>query len=166
MDLEKLGATMQERRTALGIPRAVVARRIGVSPSYLWMLEEAKPRASGEPSRPSRALLQSWGHALGLDEEGTVYVMSLADYEAQDHGEGQARTPNEDQRRLRAERQNFLHQPRGIVAARLTTALARTLQDAATLDDDSWDEVVASAGSMIEWLGFKARRASRDSVEQ
>jgi transcriptional regulator with XRE-family HTH domain len=164
VDLEKLGAEMKQRRKALGMPGALVARRIGVSPSYLWMIESAKPRANGEPSKPSAKLMQLWAHALSLDEEGTQYVMGLAGHGGQEIAEetkrqGGATVLTEEQQRRRAVREQFLGQPRGMVTSGLTSRLGRTLEEAANLDEDTWDDVISSAGSMIDWMGFKVWRA-------
>ena len=81
MDLHRLGTVLREQRAVIGIPAAEVARRIGVSPTYVWMVERARPRKGGEPSRPSRALLEQWAHVLGMDERYRRQVLLLAGYE-------------------------------------------------------------------------------------
>jgi transcriptional regulator with XRE-family HTH domain len=80
MDLERLGSVLRERREALGIPAAEIARRVGVSPAYVWMVENARPRKSGEPSRPREAVLDRWTRALGMDERYARQVLRLGGY--------------------------------------------------------------------------------------
>jgi transcriptional regulator with XRE-family HTH domain len=80
MDLERLGAALRERREALGIPRAAVARRVGVTPTYIWLIEGTRPRKGGKPSRPAQAVLERWTAALGMDERYTRQALVLAGY--------------------------------------------------------------------------------------
>src|ERR1700732_1506674 len=84
MDLVRLGQELRQRRKVGGIARTRLARRVGVSPTYLWMLEEAKPRANGEPSRPSRYLLMQLAAELDMDVQHTEWILGLADYETVD----------------------------------------------------------------------------------
>jgi transcriptional regulator with XRE-family HTH domain len=80
LDLPALGVELRRRRRALRIPSAEFARRIGVSQTYVWLIEAAKPRASGEPSRPSEDLLQRWTAALGMSESESRRIRELAGY--------------------------------------------------------------------------------------
>lgn len=80
MDLTRLGAALRERREALGIPRTEIARRVDVTPTYVWLIETAKTRSGGEPSRPTRSVLERWSVALGMDERYTKQVLALAAY--------------------------------------------------------------------------------------
>jgi transcriptional regulator with XRE-family HTH domain len=82
MDLIRLAAVLRERREALGISAAEIARRVGVSPTYVWMVELARPRKGGEPSRPGAALLEKWARALGMDERYARQLLLLAGYES------------------------------------------------------------------------------------
>ncbi len=80
IDLPTLGRELRQRRRALRIPSAEFARRIGVSQTYVWLIEAAKPRSSGEPSRPSEDLLQRWTEALGMTESEARRIYELAGY--------------------------------------------------------------------------------------
>ncbi len=80
IDLPALGRDLRARRKALRLPSAELARRIGVSPTYVWLIEQAKPRSNGEPSRPSEDVLSSWTAVLGLDEEEAQRLRELAGY--------------------------------------------------------------------------------------
>ncbi len=80
LDLPTLGVELRRRRRALRIPSAEFARRIGVSQTYVWLIEAAKPRSSGEPSRPSEDLLQRWTAALGMNEAESRRIRELAGY--------------------------------------------------------------------------------------
>ena len=80
MDLTRLGAALRERREALGIPRTEIARRVDVTPTYVWLIETAKTRSGGEPSRPTQSVLERWSVALGMDERYTKQLLALAGY--------------------------------------------------------------------------------------
>jgi transcriptional regulator with XRE-family HTH domain len=80
LDLSRLGHELRTRRRALRIPSAELARRIGVSPTYVWLIEQSKPRQSGEPSRPSEDLLRRWMAALGMDASDARRIRELAGY--------------------------------------------------------------------------------------
>jgi transcriptional regulator with XRE-family HTH domain len=80
LDLTRLGHELRTRRRALRIPSAELARRIGVSPTYVWLIEQSKPRKSGEPSRPSEDLLRRWMAALGMDTSEAQRIRELAGY--------------------------------------------------------------------------------------
>jgi transcriptional regulator with XRE-family HTH domain len=80
IDLPTLGRELRQRRRALRMPSAEFARRIGVSQTYVWLIEAAKPRPSGEPSRPSEDLLQRWTEALGMTESEARHIHELAGY--------------------------------------------------------------------------------------
>src|SRR5690348_13498780 len=81
MDLKRLASVLREQRETVGVPAAELARRVGVSPTYVWMVEHARPRKGGEPSRPSRAVLERWARALGMDDRYARQVLALAGYE-------------------------------------------------------------------------------------
>jgi transcriptional regulator with XRE-family HTH domain len=80
LDLSTLGRELRTRRRALRIPSAELARRIGVSPTYVWLIEQSKPRKSGEPSRPSEDLLRRWMAALGMDASEAQQIREFAGY--------------------------------------------------------------------------------------
>jgi len=69
MDLQQFGALMEAQREQIGKTRAELARELGVSANYLWMIERAKPRRSGAPSQPSRRLVERWATILWEGDE-------------------------------------------------------------------------------------------------
>src|SRR5437660_739705 len=80
LDLPTLGRELRSIRRGLRIPSAELARRIGVSPTYVWLIEQAKPRTSGEPSRPSEDLLRRWTAALGMNADDAQRIRERAGY--------------------------------------------------------------------------------------
>jgi transcriptional regulator with XRE-family HTH domain len=80
LDLPTLGRELRAQRRSLRIPSAELARRIGVSPTYIWLIEHAKPRSNGEPSRPSDDLLRRWTSATGMIGSQTREMRELAGY--------------------------------------------------------------------------------------
>lgn len=79
-DLAELGRLLKRRREELGLRRSDVAHRVGVSPTYVALIEEAKPRPAGRgnPSRPNAGVLVAWTRALAMDEEGVILALRLA----------------------------------------------------------------------------------------
>lgn len=80
MDLERLGVELRNRRRTLRMSGTELARRVGISPTYVWLIERARERPSGEPSRPSEDVLADWARALSLNEDETRRIRELAGY--------------------------------------------------------------------------------------
>jgi transcriptional regulator with XRE-family HTH domain len=78
VDLVRLGTILRQRREALRIPRAELAATLGLSPGYLYLVEDAKPRSGGKPSQPKGDLLERWARALDLDPSATRQILILA----------------------------------------------------------------------------------------
>jgi hypothetical protein len=55
-----------------------------VSQTYVWLIEQSKPRKSGEPSRPGEDLLRRWMAALGMDASDAQRIRDLAGYFGED----------------------------------------------------------------------------------
>jgi transcriptional regulator with XRE-family HTH domain len=81
MDLPLLGEMLRKQREELGITRAALGRRIGATPNYLWMIEEAAERSNGAPSRPSKELLTRWFEVLEISALYRYFFMRFAGYE-------------------------------------------------------------------------------------
>jgi transcriptional regulator with XRE-family HTH domain len=184
MDLQKLGAVLQARREALGIPRAEIARRVGVTPTYVWLIEGSKERPSGEPSKPSRTVLERWSRALGLDDRYMKQVLVLggqADKRASSGAIREVNQPLEARQAYLAERRVFdrpaslsMDEPPDMdIAAMARAPLAfkepRELQREVVLDqvrelfdearnDGEWSRVVASLESFVGWLRSNLHR--------
>jgi Bifunctional DNA primase/polymerase, N-terminal len=54
------------------------------SQTYVWLIEQSKPRKSGEPSRPGEDLLRRWMAALGMSESDVQRIRELAGYFGED----------------------------------------------------------------------------------
>jgi transcriptional regulator with XRE-family HTH domain len=154
MDLVQLGKLLQERRSILGMPRAVVARRVGVSPSYIWRIEEAKPREGGGPSQPSQQLLERWAAALGWDESYVRQLLVLAGHLSPEvshtpslplpfSGVAAVHYPN----------------PKRMEQERLLKEL-RDLLDTAQASEATWKTVVRLIESFFDWLRFHIRKGA------
>ena len=152
MDLVELGRVLQERRKALGIPQAELARRIEVSASYVWMIEQAKRRESGEPSQPSEVLLEKWADALGWDDPYTRQLLALAGHTTP----SSTSTPS-----LPFGGAGALHfpQPRSMEEEVLVEEL-RELLTLAREHEEKWEEVVGLLRSFLRWLRFRVRGES------
>ena len=80
MDLKRVGAIISEKREALGIPPAVLARKAGVGRTTLWILERGENPRTGKPSRPAKDLLERLGAALCLTPAEVDELLDLAGY--------------------------------------------------------------------------------------
>ena len=149
MDMEELGQVLLERREALGISRAEIARRIGVSPSYVWLVEEAKPRKSGNPSQPSKEVLESWAKVLGWDAPYTRQLLVLSGH-----------IPSAPSATTRPHRLPFtagtLHfpQPKKMEEEVLIQKL-RELLRRSSASEEKREEVVELLQSFFEWLDYR-----------
>jgi len=144
MDLTELGGLLRERRETLGIPRAVLGRRIGASTSYVWMIEGAKKRAGGNPAQPSRALLERWARALGW--EGTAYVRQLLALAG--HLDENPAPPL-----LLAANSLSYANPKAMEKRRLITELEELL-DAAEASEENWRETVRTISLIFDWQRY------------
>ncbi len=150
MDLIELGELMEERRKAIGISRAELARRVSVSPSYVWMVENAKPRTDGEPSQPSRELLERWAKALGWDEPYAKQLTVLAGHvsagtqppQRLPFAAGALHFPQPKRMERQVERERLIQQ-------------LRELLDTAEGSDKQWKQVLDLLASYFEWLNFR-----------
>jgi transcriptional regulator with XRE-family HTH domain len=95
MNLQELGRLLKARREQLSLRRVDLARRSGLSQGYIGNVEEARPRVSGNPSRPTREVLLAWTRALEMDEQASRRVLELAGHvfpEGEGSGPGTAET--------------------------------------------------------------------------
>jgi transcriptional regulator with XRE-family HTH domain len=86
-DLSRLGSLLRQRREALGMTRARLASVMGISQSYIAVVEDARPRATGRkrPSRPTPETLLLWTHALNMPETDAGRAFDLAGYSGDDY---------------------------------------------------------------------------------
>lgn len=81
-NLPELGQILESRRKDIGISRALLARKIGISTSYAWMIERARGRKGIEPSYPSEVVLERWADELRFTNQERRRARSLAGYES------------------------------------------------------------------------------------
>lgn len=81
-ELQQLGAALKRRREEMDVRRAELARHLGVSRSYIGLIEEARPRAAGRgnPSRPGQHLLTAWTRALDMQGADAELLFRWAGY--------------------------------------------------------------------------------------
>ncbi len=167
MSLTELGAALRERREALGIPRTELARRIGVTPTYVWLLETAKPRRNGEPSRPTPSVLERWADALGMDHRYRDQVLHMAGYGEvadEDAVHGVAEDGSVQYAGMVASRETpgftaapvQFRQPRQLQARVLIEGL-RDVLALAGQSAPAWDETTAAVDSFLGWLRYRLR---------
>jgi transcriptional regulator with XRE-family HTH domain len=141
MELLELARVLRERREAIGIPKAEIARRVEVSESYVAMVEQGK-------RRPSRAVLERWAAALGWDEVYTQQLLTLAGHIAQEQGS----TPSP--RLPFAGGAMHFPQPRRMDRERVIQELLEVL-NRAELSEEEWQETLELLESFLEWLKFR-----------
>lgn len=81
MNLKQLGSLLHDKREALGIPLAALARKASVGRSTLWTLERGENPKTGKPSRPAKDILERVAIALRLTPSETHELLTLAGYE-------------------------------------------------------------------------------------
>lgn len=153
MDLIALGKELEKRRRGLGIPRAEAARRIGVSPNYVWTIERARLRKHGEPSQPSKDVLARWADVLGGDTAYIQRLLILAGHITPEHD----RSP--DLPLFFAT--GAPHYPQARAAERDRQSVLQHASELLDLVEGSqrdWNEVVALIRSHLDWLQFRYGR--------
>jgi transcriptional regulator with XRE-family HTH domain len=79
--LATMGRLLRERRDELGFSRAEIARRTEVTPTYIYLIEQARSPKGRNPYKPRSDVLLRWASALDLDQSEANHVLSLAGYE-------------------------------------------------------------------------------------
>ncbi len=156
MDLKQLGVALRERREALGLPRTELARRVGLTPTYVWMIEGAKPRSNGEPSRPTEAVLERWVRSLGMDERYLDQALRMAGYD-------ERRATTSRTASFAAAPVHFA-QPRELQARVLVEGL-RDVLGLAGGSPSTWEETTGAVESFLAWLRFRLRTATDNTSE-
>jgi transcriptional regulator with XRE-family HTH domain len=180
MDLQELGRALQERREAIGLTRAAVARRVDVSPSYITMVEEAQPRPGGRPSQASREVLERWVGALGWDERDAPYInqlLVLAGHVLPDPTRPPADLPFSTgalhyPQPKRLERERLINTltmlldradaspTRWEITVQSLDCLFGLMQHLASASDEQWRSAAGLLRSFVEWLKFHIRGAT------
>ena len=83
MNLKKLGSLLHDKREALGIPLAALARKASVGRSTLWTLERGENPKTGKPSRPAKDILERLATALRLSQAERDELFLLAGYQVE-----------------------------------------------------------------------------------
>ena|SRR5947208_6400900 len=141
MELSELGSVLRERREAIGISKAEIARRVEVSESYVGMVERGK-------RRPSKPVLEPWAATLGWDEVYTQQLLALAGHISQE----QDSTPSP--RLPFAAGALHFPQPRRMERERVIQEFVEVLNRAEVSDED-WQETLRLLESFLEWLKFR-----------
>lgn len=81
MNLKMLGLLLHDKREALGIPLATLARKASVGRSTLWTLERGENPKTGKPSRPAKDILERVAVALRFTPTETDELFTLAGYQ-------------------------------------------------------------------------------------
>jgi transcriptional regulator with XRE-family HTH domain len=172
MNLEELGATLRSRREALGLTREALARRMALSPAYIWMIESATPRSGGHSSRPRRATLARWIEALEMDERAVSDVLRWAGYAATLGTTALSGPAAEDvppahvaerspalsyDASIRVKEQLDLSQPRQRQRAMLLRRTADLL-DRAAVSDELWDETITLLDTLLDFVSHRLAR--------
>ncbi len=73
----ELGRILQDRRVILGMSQSQVAGALGLSPAYVGLIEQAKPRGTGRPSIPTESKLLQWFDVLAMPDHERRRGMEL-----------------------------------------------------------------------------------------
>jgi transcriptional regulator with XRE-family HTH domain len=79
--LAAMGKLLRGRRDDLGLSRAEIARRTEVTPTYIYLIEQARSPKGRNPYKPRSDVLLRWASALDLDQSEANNVLSFAGYE-------------------------------------------------------------------------------------
>src|ERR687896_524381 len=150
MELLELARVLRERREAIGIPKAEIARRAEVSESYVAMAEQGK-------RRPSKAVLERWAAALGWDEVYTGQLLALAGHISQE----QDSTPSP--RLPFAGGALHFPQPRRMEKERVVQEILGVL-NRAEVYEKVWQETLELLESFVEWLKFRLEELPKPGV--
>lgn len=141
MELLELGRVLRERREAIEISKAAIARRAEVSESYVVMVEQGSRRAS-------KAVLERWAAALGWDEASTRQVLTMAGHITQEQD-----SPPLPRSALTSGALHF-PQPRRMEKERVIQELLGVL-NRAEVSEGAWRKTLELMESSLEWLKFR-----------
>ncbi len=145
MDLEALGEVLRERREAIGISKAELARRVGISESYVSLVEQGD-------RRPSRGVLEHWVRALRGEAEPTDSyfgaLLRLAGHENPEEDQGIPAVPLPF-----GGGTLYFPQPRRLERERLVREFQELLDKAAASGTEHWEGTVELTDSFIKGVG-------------
>jgi transcriptional regulator with XRE-family HTH domain len=150
MELAELGRALRERREAIGISKAEIARRVEVSESFVAMTEQGT-------RRPSKIVLERWAGALGWDAVYTRQLLIMAGHLAPDQDSRPSPTLPFTGGAL------HFPQPKRMERERVIQELQRVLNRAEE-SDQGWQETVALLESFVQWLKFRLEEPLRSAV--
>jgi Helix-turn-helix domain len=130
-ELLQLGDLLKQWRERLGLRRVDVARRVGISPSYVAVVEDAIVRPGGKPSRPKQPLLRAWCRALGMTRQDLALALDYAGYAIREA-------------------------PKGVRAGRAVQTMTQDSDRYAALDEDL---LLAELRDVLELAALDGRRA-------
>ncbi|GAC1629398.1 MAG: hypothetical protein NVS4B2_11480 [Chloroflexota bacterium] len=80
-DLTTMGSLLRERRDALGLSRAKIAGETGVTPTYIYLIEQSRSPKGRHAYKPRSDVLLRWAAALQLDLEEVNKLLRLSGYD-------------------------------------------------------------------------------------
>jgi transcriptional regulator with XRE-family HTH domain len=160
-DLSKLGQMLRDQRGTNAMTRKDISEKTGLTPTYIYLVENAKAPKGRKPYTPRTANLLKWAAALGMDETEMAQALELAGYEAEPalsayrDGQRAARTEgaaesarSEDEIADAGGGQSIARQ-RAIILERVR----ELLHDAEVAG--SWQEVANEMQRLLDYLDFR-----------
>lgn len=145
MDLTTLGRILLEGREGMGMSRAELARRLGVTSHYVWQIEHGNDRSERRSIRPSATLLEQWSTTLGWDSVATEQLLILAGH----------RESNLDNVLGPQFFTGFgFPKPRELERREIVERVLQILKESQDLPDDAWRENIQRLKTMIELIEF------------
>lgn len=143
MDLTTLAAILKQGRENLGMSRAELARRLGVTAHYVWQVEQANVRDNRRTVRPSTGLLARWSKLLGWDEKALRQLLILSGHEKSATVEGPWPQPVT---------RTAIRRPRELERQELIERLGRLLTQPDDLPDERWRQMVDRVSAMLDLI--------------
>jgi transcriptional regulator with XRE-family HTH domain len=144
VDLTTLAAILRDGRQAIGMSRAELARRLGVTAHYVWQVEQANARDTRRLVRPSIAVLTRWSALLGWDERALHHLLILS---------GRAKSAIvEAPLPQQVTTQTTIRRPRQLERQELIERLAQVLTQSDELPDDAWRHMIDRINAMLDLI--------------
>jgi transcriptional regulator with XRE-family HTH domain len=169
--LATMGKLLRERRDDLGLSRAEIARRTEVTPTYIYLIEQARSPKGRNPYKPRSDVLLRWASALDLDQSQANHVLSLAGYEPVRAGDAwydvvRSRSSGENANTQDPAAQAFLPRSRRSPTKKeiakqrseLLDEVRELLHDAE--EQGQWEAVTGQLQTLLDFVRFESRTKS------